>query len=758
MLAIDPEYLISAEEYFKGVSAKKEKFPSYQSKKDFSIYFWKYSEWYVGCAKKNSQFDWSVYRKNSSNSPLARISEVHDKVLKISADSLSTSLFFPDPCRLEIEEIGSSSNGKWYAIFKHDKQFRRLDEFIDQAFTVFTLTIIKNRFSTFKEPLTSYLSGKVVELVDKPSIYYKYKYFLSLVGISVGLPPDSEPQLCDPNWPSIGSPPESLLEGPLLSWCDERTRIAMCWPLDSNFYFVIWEEGQKKSDIPKRINHTYVLTSAGRFIESDGAIDFCCAIHKKFPISVLHYSSKEQSVLLYLDLQNIPIHPSERSVFATFGDRGITLYVDNPFVKDSERYTAIPFPYRYKDNQLVREIVGEYSGERTLITKNFKTNTLNRELNRASKSTPFEYIATLLEIEKGEPLVFAPPYIPSEDERIHGIAKYKELLSRFLERKYCWKTEHGDLVYYENNGQHIWKVQYANGEKCEPTTIEIKDRNNEPVRLPQGAQYITLLDSLRLRSIEGNKIVFENEPYKSCLDEEVLILPEFWRLTFIIDGKTCADLNIQLHARAYLETPASSSPIEIHLTDKGLKAALVPQGAVKERVCKRGQVERVRPSRKLIDKILSDFDQMVMLGDRGTENCSVYVGNIFAYADKPFVKDPLNPLRNSWNPISHATKTPSQGQIVTRFQRQEIMATQKIGDFEFIVSELKNGVNYSYFVDMKTDQGQERIFSETRSGYQREIKLEKKGDYEIILSLFRTGIERYYSWLTITKTFTIKRR
>lgn len=356
----------------------------------------------------------------------------------------------------------------------------------------------------------------------------------------------------------------------------------------------------------------------------------------------------------------------------------------------------------------------------------------------------------LLGKKEGAPLVFFSQDSSLENQGSKDIENQKKPFKQLLNRTYLWTSNEGNLLFFEyKDGTPIWKIYTTDGKTVIPELVEFRDGK---FVFPKKKYYVPVLDPLRLESIspDKKKVVFRIEEQKGSVDGKSLVSPAQWNLTMIIDGPAELSGGIKfnkLHARVYLQTPASPNVIEIHLTLRdGLLAREFPQAEIEKRVQRRGQVVDIYPSSKFIEKIFKDFARKIRLG-KEFANCSEYCVALFQYAGKPFAENSLNPFDSSWNPLAF-TRTFSNSSSekdaapVHEMQKWRKLARCTQGKTTLAVYELQNGINYDYYV-FSTNR---KLLYREKSGFEHTVTSFQTDSKGFHLTLHRTGLFSFLSF------------
>ncbi len=756
--ALDIEKHQRIEKYFSNLTASKRKFAYCDESGKMPCFYWKKDTQIVSREYDEEEYVWKVY-----NSPDFLASDITKKIIEISEavlKKLSDPIFFPDVQYLQIKEI-LSSNKDFNLRFTIEEENQPKELSREKDFFDFFLKVSLKK----ERKIDDYIKSRMKELhTEAPLVYYKLKSFFQESGLKLDPGLSSFNEKCSKK--SISH--KDLLfdlkedEEELISWDIDGTILSLIKPEKGTCFFGIKQNGSWKA-----IDQVWVYTPIGSFLGNKNIGDIVS--NYEF-LKLLEFEKFENGFRALFNLKvetsivdpTQIIYPSKRGIFAVKCSEGYFLYIEDPYKKNpnKKRFLILLIPLVF--SKLESILYDDRYDVKQQITSFHKCSfdKINEIFNNENdKVSLYSKCFELLNKKDGNPLVFIDPSLKTRGSK-EDIESQKAPLIQLLNRTYCWYSSKGELVFCETKkNETIWTIIDADGNQHIPKTIEFKNQNSENVEL-LNKDYVLLFESLRLDSISPkmDKIIFKIIEQKSSIDKNILVLPNQWNLTYIIYGSTSTSLDkfgniFRMHARVYLQTPASQNIIEIHLTNVGLLIREISYSQIQERIRKRSQVVPIFPRLEFIQKILQDLDNKIHL--HGTFNCSYYALKIFEYAGRPTAKDNLNPFDQSWNPLSHGAAKITSDIKELELQEQRKLQSLTINNTTLSIYEKANNLNYFYYVYAKNSNDSTLLFSET-SGFQFIIEKFEKNDEGVNLVLSRAGICGLFPWLSIKKHFSIK--
>ncbi len=746
------------EEYFadRTGSGKVQQLPFCDNSGEMPCFYWKKDTRIVSREHDGTGFTWKVYC-----GPDFLVKVVTKKTIQVSSaafEKLSVPIFFPDPKGLQIEEIRCSKKSSSIQFTVEDKpdEISREEDFFD-----FILKVASKKGKRIAE----YIKTRMEKIqTEAPLTYYRLKKFFKESGLELdsGLRNFGEQCSNKALFPPPRSPLSDLKEGETIiqSWDKDGETWSLIKSEEGPGFFAVKHDGQWEV-----VTQVWVLSPIGALLGEksmkDITLNYACLQPLEF-----ERSADGCRAFFYLDVPTSMfdptqiIYPSERGVVAVRFPQGYFLYVENPsFNKEAgqERFSVLPIPLFSPKPEFMDVDRYDPTQQSTSFQK-CSPDQVEEICGEDDIGSLYSKCLGVLGKKNGAPLVFVTQGSSPQSTSSTNVEVQKKPLVQLLNRTYCWHSNNGDLVFFEyKDGKPIWTIYDAAHNIHTPETVDFSD---EKFVFPQKKHYVPVLDPLRLVSISSDKkkIVFRIEEQKSSVDGETLVSPTQWNLTVIVDGsagEVCGK-QINLHTRVYLQTPASSSVIEIHLTTHGLLAREIPKAEVEKRkrekkITRRGHVVAISASSSFILSILQDFDRKIQLGI-DFENCSKYAVEIFRYAGRPFAENHLNPWDSPRNPLAF-TASSSSAEISQAHEMQETrkLASCSQGNTTLAVYEKQNGPNFFYTVYATKDKKTNCLFKEG-SGFRHTVSSLKADGAGFHLVLRRTGI---FSFISMTKTFKL---
>ncbi|NGX32149.1 MAG: hypothetical protein K1060chlam4_00190 [Candidatus Anoxychlamydiales bacterium] len=724
---LDTEKRKKIETYFDTVEPSRSMFPFCDSNDEAPCFYWRKDKSIFSREHDGEGYVWKVYTH-----PNFEANEIIKKTIKLSKDVLELlpSIFLPDPQYLQIEKYSKRSFEVMFKVENPSTEMSSEKDLLD-----FFLIIPSKK----EQRIADYFKDKMEELhTSAPLDYYQLKDFLGKADLKF-LPVLKN---FDKNLKkeSIFPPPENFdpqeEKDVIVSYKpDDGQAFRFIKSKEESYYIEIEQNGQWEV-----IHKVWIFTSLGGFLNKENMNDIILS-YRFLQIKEFEISDNGCRAVFYLDLdiktctvdRKQIIFPSQFGIFAIKSPEGFVLHLENPYGKDS----TIPI-YSFKQ---------EVPNTLTQITS-VHVRSVAQINELANEEDERSLYSRLLGKKEGAPLSF---FSQSSSTSLKGVEAQKDTLKRLLNRTYLWTSKGGDLLFFEyKDGKPIWKIYSKDGKIYEPELVEFQD---EKFVFPEDSHYIPVLDPLRLESIslDKKKVIFSIEEQKSSVDRESPVSPTQWNLTMVIYGKASEFLgwNIYLHTRVYLQTPASSNVIEIHLTrNYGLLVQELPQAEIDEKAQRRGPVEEIKASSKFIEKILEDLNRNIQLG-KDFDNCSEYCVELFRYAGNSFDKNHLKPWDSPMNPLAYTARSSSKMRKGHGKQQKKELAQYTQGETTFIVYEIQNANNYFYHICLKNSE--EPLYKE-ESGFKFQVDSFKEDSKGLCLTLRRTGfLFLFFAWLPTSK-------
>lgn len=686
---------------------------------------------------------WMVYGRDNS------LCSVDKKIISISASELSLRsdpLFLPGFKQLKLNDIASDDRETsiQFSLEEKRKEISESNEISLEALDFYLSILEEKRNKT----LWDYVEAKLNEYASQDHIkYYISRYILQKAGCSIDRTAEDEPKIDNlgQGIPAFVTPePISQLDQGVDEqvWQTQLGKIRLR-KIESGSYIVYEDE----NGLLKK-TQTFGLTKTGKLFEENTVI-LDLNPEKLHPLSV-QFSNDCVNILFFYDIINISklsglvsIEPHERGVVGILDAQGLAFLIENPYYDEDNRFSKFSLSDKSFDpSYVIPWNTDPWNNEKTTPLFLIKTKDLRARLSCAADIN-YPNLFKLLGIEDGSPLVFNKWF--KGNRILQQRAKYAIPLKRLLKRSYCWLSNEGKPVFFENEPPYRF-----GDDQRQAYNVEIKS-GKTAINLPDSSRSVLILDSLRLKVLQGNQITFEMKEIKSSINQQTPVSLNEWNLTFIADGKSGKgrfNLN-NAHARAYLQTPASSKPIEIHLSNAGLLVAEV--GNLKER--KRSQVVSIEPRLKFIKEILADIKRDIRLGDN--LNCSQYVLRLFEYAEKPFVS-PSFVNAHTFSYTKHI-QSGEGGEIVRETRTTKVLETLRLGHTMIQAVETQNGLEYYYQVIAQKNTGTSVLLTD-QSGFQRSVQLNMSGDSQLHISLKRVGPAGLVPWTALKKTVKLEQK